>query len=280
VYTLYAMDTFFYHSQGVYGFDQRCEILKEIGYDAAYLTLWDDESWDDAKQIPFVQEKYGLDVAAVYVTLDVAKGPDEGNNARIMRLLETMEGCKLVELNVVNANIASPSDPAGDPLAIEWLKRLLAVAAPRRIALALYPHIHCWLERCGDAVRLCRTIDHPLLGMTLPTFHWFAMDNRAIGEVIREAAPFLKSVNLCGSRKVREGHGIGGSDATIEPICDGQLDNFHVLGLLSANGYRGPLGFQGFSIGGDVYGKLARTMEAYRDMEDRLSRHPNWAVLR
>ena len=91
---------------------------------------------------------------------------------------------------------------------------------------------------------------------------------------IEEAMPHLYCVNMCGTRR-------GGSIAgcTIEPLDSGEMDNFALLGLLNRNGYTGRIGFQGYSIGGDVYAYLRRSLAVFRDMEDRLERHPNWEKL-
>jgi hypothetical protein len=40
------------------------------------------------------------------------------------------------------------------------------------------------------------------------------------------------------------------------------------------------VGIQGFSVGGDVYTKLKRSITAFRDIERRLDAHPEWAQLR
>jgi hypothetical protein len=96
-------------------------------------------------------------------------------------------------------------------------------------------------------------------------------------ERLDEARPYLRQVNLCGSR--RSASGVAGK-ATIEPLDEGELDNFALLGHLRRIGYEGFIGFQGYSIGGDVYAKLRRSLGALREMEQRLDRHPHWANLR
>jgi hypothetical protein len=91
------------------------------------------------------------------------------------------------------------------------------------------------------------------------------------------AAPFLQSVNVCGSRR---GMGNDGLIASIEPLDEGELDNFVVLGLLQDLRYQGMIGVQGYSVGGDVYTKLKRSLATLRDMERRLTEHPHWPRLR
>ncbi len=275
---LFAMDTSFYHSLGAYDFDARCEMLRELGYDATYLTLWSEAAWADVRRLATVRERYGLDVAAVYVTLDIAGHPEDESNRRIVDLLATMEGCCTVEVAVRSSDPGlAKSNPAGDEAAMRWLAELLAVAERRGITLALYPHFSFWLERIEDAVRLCRTVDHPRLRMVFPGYHWYVVEGSNLSQRIEEVAPFLVSANLCGSRRFQNGSGL---PATIEPLDEGELDNFAVLSLLKGARYEGPIGIQGYSVGGDVYTKLRRSLGTFRDMERRLTAHPDWARLR
>ena len=275
---IFAMDTSFFSSLGSYGFDARCEMLAELGYDATYLTLWDEAAWADVRRLGGVRERHGLGVAAVFAELFIDAPADDPGNGRVLDLLRTLEGTRTVELTLRWRDPAgTPSDPAGDAPARRWLERLLPVAAERGITLALYPHIRWWLERTEAAVQLCRAIDHPLLRMTFPAFHWYAVDGQDLPARLREVAPYLALVNVCGSRRYDNG---SGNPATIEPLDDGELDVFALLGAVRAVGYDGPVGIQGYSVGGDAYAKLRRSLAAFRDIERRLDDHPEWAALR
>ncbi|MED0702223.1 MULTISPECIES: hypothetical protein [Aeribacillus] len=95
-------------------------MLKEIGYDATHLSVWHGERWRDVEKLKNVKEKYGLDVAGVYVVLDLSLGEDHPRNAGILKMLEIMEGCSTVELAIqsVGEHIR-PSDPKGDDIAVK-----------------------------------------------------------------------------------------------------------------------------------------------------------------
>lgn len=269
------MDTSFYHSIGAYDFGARCEMLCELGYDATYLTLWSEAAWSDLPKLAGVKSKYGLETAAVYVTLDITGADDHPGNLRIARMLETLEDCVNVELAVRSSDpTAKRSDPLADETAIRWLDRFLKTAEKRRITISLYPHVNFWLERIEDAVRLCQRVNHPRLRAVFCGFHWFAVDGEKLSERLKLARPFLNSVNICGSRKVKD------SIPTLEPLDEGELDNFALLGILRRLDYCGMVGLQGFSVGGDVYTKLKRSMVVFRDMERRLDKHPAWVDLR
>ena len=276
--SVFAMDTSFFNSLGSYGFDARCEMLAELGYDATYLTLWDEAAWTDVRQLGAVRARHGLGVAAVFAELFIDAPDDDPGNGRILDLLRTVEGTGTVELTLRWRDPAGQSgSPAGEGLARRWLERLLPVAAERGITLALYPHIRWWLERTEAAVRLCRAIDHPSLRITFPAFHWYVVDGTDLAGRLAETAPYLALVNVCGSRRYDNG---SGNPATIEPLDDGELDVFALLGAARAVGFDGPVGIQGYSVGGDAYAKLRRSLAAFRDIERRMDAHPDWASLR
>jgi sugar phosphate isomerase/epimerase len=275
---LFAMDTAFRHSLGVYPFETRCEMLADLGYDGTYLTLFDEADWDDLPSLPRVEDRYGLDVAGVWTTIDVDAPEGDPENERVVDLVETLDGCSNLEV-ALRARDADwdRSEPDGDDAARRWLERLLDSAAERGITVSLYPHAGFWMERIDDAVRLCESVDRPNLGIVFAGFHWYAVSGTGLRETLAAAGPHLSSVNLCGCRKDRES---GDLPATIEPLDGGELDNFVVLSALREVDYDGPVGVQGYSVGGDVYAKLRRSRDAFRDMERRLREHPDWGSLR
>lgn len=276
-WTVYPMDTGFFSTLGSYGFDARCEMAAELGFDATYLTLWSERAWADVARLRTVHEKHGLDVAGVYVALDVAASEDDPAARRILDLLRTLDGADLVEVALLSSDTSiDPSDPAGDAVALAWVERLAEAATERGIRLALYPHAGAWMETTADAARLCRAIGHPLVAGVFPAFHWYAAGAHDLQGSVDVLAPYLASVNVCGSRRISGWV----MPATIEPLDDGQLDTFAVLGAILRAGYDGAIGLQGYSVGGDAYAKFRRSLTAFRDIERRLAEHPDWAVLR
>jgi sugar phosphate isomerase/epimerase len=272
---VYAMDTYFYTSLGSYDFEIRCEMLKELGYDATYLTAWSDAAWNDVPKLRDVRRRHGLEVASVYTMYDLSKAPDEDDNGRICRLIQTIEGCHNVQISIKESRGRYlPSDSSGDSDALRALNELAVLATRRGVHLLLYPHIKFWLERVEDAARLCRKLGHPNLGVVFCGYHWYAVDGKNLMATLADAGPFLRDANLCGSRRVKDQ---SGERCTLEPLDDGELDNFAVLGAIDSIGHPGMIGFQGYSVSGDVYSKLQRSLAAYRDMRRRLKEHPHWS---
>ncbi|WP_248892544.1 sugar phosphate isomerase/epimerase [Bacillus methanolicus] len=145
-------------------------------------------------------------------------------------MLETIEEGSTVELAIQSvARHIRPSDPAGDDIAVKWLVKALEICEGRNINLLLYSDLSFWVERHEDAVRLCQRLNHPNLGIVFCGYHWYAVDGEDIQATLGEVAPYLRQVNLSGSRRSPLGFG---NVATIEPLdvvswtishCSGRL---------------------------------------------------------
>lgn len=274
---LFAMDTCFRHRWGTYPLEARCAMLSDLGYDATYLTLFDAVDEDDARRVGSVAAEHGLDVTGIYTTLDVAEataGTGDGGLSDLLDALPSFDA-GTVELAVDHGGDGiDPSDQAGDDAAAATLGRICDRAAEHDVSVVLYPHVGFWLERVEDAARLCDRLDRDNLGAAFCGFHWCAVDGEDLPGSVEAAADHLESVNVSG---VAWPDGEG--SATIVPLYRGSFDNFALLGLLERAGYDGPIGVQGFGVGGDVYAVLDRSLSALEGMLDRLDRRPAWASI-
>lgn len=271
----FAMDFAFYSSMGAYDFADCCEISRAAGYDAMLLSVWDGRNWERAQELASMKARFGIDPAGVYVVLNLALGEGDLRNRGILTMLETMPEGSTVQLAIGSAAPhLRPSDPAGDAPASAWLQRALDIAAPRHIQILLYHHLSFWVEKFADAIRLSTTLAHPNLGVVFCGYHWYALEGAGLAPLIKQALPYLKQVNLSGSRRSPLGFG---QVATIEPLDTGEMDNFALVALLHRLGYTGMLGYLGWDEGGDPYLKLERSLRAMKDMRSRAERHPHWA---
>lgn len=270
---IFAMDTYFSNSiTGVYPYEIRCEILAELGLDGIYVSLSPGDLKNAAKMAD-TQQKYGLKVTAAYGGFDIAAAKDDPGLKQVAELFQQLpDGCDL-ELSISCGDESiGRSSPDGDGMAMDKLGTLFQIAEQHDAHVCLYPHFGAWLERVEDGVRLCQKMDHPRLKTVFCGFHWYAADGKNLAARIQEAVPYLNSVNMCGTR--RNGNIAG---CTIEPLDCGEMDNFALLALLDRSGYTGRIGFQGYSMGGDVYIHLQRSLAAFRSMEERLEKHPSWS---
>lgn len=261
---IHALDSFFYTSMGVYSFRSQCEMVAEIGYDAITVAAWGGQPLTDLSLLPSVKAAHGLDIAALYLVLHEGR-----NDAVLRRIVESVEGVELIELAV-------QSSLNGESAILRVIESLLPIIERRGLRLALYPHRHHVTETTSQVVAICQHFDHPQLGATFNGYHWYASQEGDLEGRLRTMQPWLMQVTTSGSALSPLGWG---GVATMEPPDRGELDNFSLLAALSRMGYRGRIGLLGWDYCGDVYLKLQRSLATIREMQERLSRHPQWAPL-
>lgn len=257
---LHHMDFIFQTALGTYPLAAQCEMLAELDYQGLTLSAWG----KDLKSIPLIKPQWGLDVGAVYLIYR------PGLESFVTHVFESIEGCSTIELALHSGEQVTDMDR-------RMLERLLPICERRGLDIALYPHARYGLQTTSEAVALCEAFRHPRLSIVFNGYHWYANQEKQLEQRLDAVWPWLNQVNIAGCR--RSPLGWGGL-ATIEPLDEGEMDNFVLLGALERRGFDGRVGVLGWeSMGGDVYGNLRRSATAFRAMEQRLAGHPEWAIL-
>lgn len=257
---LHHLDFIFQTRQGVYPIATQCEMLAVIGYQGITVSSWSKE----LHELPAIKARFGLDVRSSYLIYR------RGLEDHVRTIFERIEACPVIELALHSGQTVTDADR-------RMIDHILPIAERRGIDVALYPHILYGMETTSQAVALCREFDHERLGIVFNAYHWFAGQEKSLEQRLDAMWPWLRQVNLAGARFSPQGWG---GVATIEPLDDGEMDNFFLLGALERRGYRGPFGALGWEgMGGDIYGNLVRSMNAFRSMEDRLEKHPHWSII-
>jgi sugar phosphate isomerase/epimerase len=257
---LHHMDFIFQTALGTYPLAAQCEMLAEQGYQGLTVSAWSKE----LQALPRVKAQWGLDVGAIYLIYR------QGLEAFATHIVESVEGCNSIELALHSGDKVQDLDR-------RMIERLLPIAERRGLQIALYPHARYGLQTTSEAVALCQEFDHPNLGIVFNGYHWYAMQEQALEQRLDALWPWLRQVNLAGCRMSPLGWG---GLATIEPLDEGEMDNFVLLGALERRGFAGRYGVLAWEgMGGDVYGNLRRSRVAFRSMEQRLAAHPDWAVM-
>jgi sugar phosphate isomerase/epimerase len=234
---------------------EQAEMLKELGYAGIGIGY---ERWDSLVEMLNELDKRGLTLFAVYAGVNI----DPGQPPHVPSLKDAMkvlEGRNTILWLFVQSEKHGPSAPDGDVRAVEIIQGLADRAARHGVRISLYPHHGFWLERTEDAVRIAEKVDRDNVGVTFNLCHWLRVsDGRDAGPLIRAAMPPLSVVTINGADS-------DGQDwkSLIQTLDRGTFDMPGFLETLRDAGYTGPIGFQGYGIGGDVYDNLKRSMAAW-----------------
>jgi len=237
---------------------EQVEMVRELGYAGIGCTAGK-ELAEIAKEL----DKNGLRLFTVYLGINI--DPDQQKyGPELKETIEVLRGRNSMLWLFVLSKKHKPSDPAGDPQAVKILQEVADMAAEANVRVALYPHTGFWVERVEDAVRLTEKANRKNVGVTFNLCHWLMVDDEKNAEsLIKLAMPHLFVVTINGAD-------IGGKDwkTLIQTLDRGTFDMQQFLKKLHNYGYSGPIGFQGYGIGGDAYDNLKRTMNAWHELNE------------
>lgn len=264
---VFAFNNYFLGADRAYSLDEQATLLKSLGYDATYLSInaRTPEGWAEFLAWEETSRRHGLDVAAYYTVFNPEETLPEGAHG-LGEILATLPTGATLELALSLGWKKDVSDPAKDAGMLLALEPFLAVARERGITISLYHHFGFWMETTADTVRLARAINDPVVRVSFCGFHWHAVDAGDLDRKLDAAAPWLHLVNICGSRP-QPADSTSPLPKTIEPVGEGDFPLAPLLGKLDALGYAGPVGFQGYQIGGHPPDTLRRSIEAFRRIE-------------
>ncbi len=233
---------------------EQVQMLKELGYDGIGPT-------GDAGLAEMVQEldKNNLRCFAVYMGVNI--DPDQQKyDPKLKEAMEILKGRNTILWLFILSSKLKPSSPEGDERAVEIIREIADMAAQYKLRVALYPHQAFWVERVEDALRVVKKVDRKNVGVTFNLCHWLRVDDeKNMQSLIKTAMPYLFVVSINGADS-------GGKDwkQLIQTLDRGSFDIQKFLKTLKDLGYTGPIGLQGYGIGGDVYDNLKRSMSAWQ----------------
>ncbi len=250
----FAMDTATRDDKHKTAADQ-AQMLKELGYPGIGIGYAGTDSL--AETLKELDER-DLQLFAVYTGINVDPGA-QPYDPSLKEALKVLDGRNVILWLFAQSQSRKPSAVEGDTRAVEIIRELADAAAAHKVRISLYHHNAFWLETIQDAVRIADKVDRPNVGVTFNLCHWLKVSkDRNARAVIENAMPRLSVVNINGAD-------IDGQDwkTLIQTLDRGTFDMRGFLETLRDAGYTGPIGFQGYGIGGDVYDNLKRTMAAW-----------------
>ncbi len=240
--------------------ESQAAMLAELGYAGIGFT-----GTEGLPEMLAALDAHGLKLFTVYLTLDIdAAGP----NPEIAQAIAALQGRDAILWLTVVSQVFAPSAPEGDAQAVALLQPAADQAAQAGLRIALYPHVDTWLETVGDAVRVAAAAAKDNVGVTFNLYHWLREGNPdALRPAVEQALPKLFAVTINGSNQ----------EGSIETLNQGDFDVLGMLRTLREVGYAGPVGLQGYGIGGEARANLARSMMAWRGLTQLLAL--DWACL-
>ena len=238
---------------------QQVEMVKELGYAGIGCT-----AGKGLGEMLAELDKNGLRLFCVYLGVNI--DPDQQKyGPELKEAIEVLKGRNTFLWLFLTSKQHKPSSPAGDGRAVEILREVAEMAAEAGLRVAIYPHYGFWCERVEDAVRVAKKVDRRNVGVTFNLCHWLRVDDeKNLRPLLESAMPYLFVVTINGADS-------GGKDwkELIQTLDRGSFDMQGFLKTLTDCGYSGPIGFQGYAIGGDAHENLKRTMDAWLKLNAR-----------
>jgi len=237
---------------------EQVALLKELGYDGI-----SSRGGEVLAEMADEVDKSGLRLFPVYLGINI--DPDQpAYGGELTDAIEILKGRNAMLWLFLRSKKYKPSDPDGDPHAVKIISEIAETAAKSKVRIALYPHTGFWLERVEDAIRIAEKVNRRDVGVTFNLCHWLRVDDeKNMESLIKTAMPHLFVVSINGADS-------GGKDwkTLIQTLDRGTFDMRRFLKTLYDCGYTGPIGFQGYGIGGDARDNLTRTMNAWCEMNE------------
>jgi len=238
------------------------DMLKELGYEGIGIGFTERE---DLTEILEQLDKNGLRLFAVYLGVNI-DADQQKYDPRLKDAIEILKGRNTLLWLFAQSKKHKPSALEGDARAVEIIGEISDMATEAKVRVALYPHHGFWLERVEDAVRVAEKVNRKNVGVTFNLCHWLRVDDeKNLKPVLKLAMPHLFVVTINGADS-------GGKDwkQLIQTLDQGSFDLPGFLKTLKDSGYTGPIGFQGYGIGGDAYQNLKRSMDAWHRISRQL----------
>ena len=240
---------------------QQVEMVKELGYAGIGCT-----AGKGLARMAEELDKNSLRLFAAYVGCNIdadarSYGPE------LKEAIEVMKSRNSILWLFVQSKKLKPSSLEGDARAVEVIREIADMADESGVRVSLYPHTGFWVERVEDAIRVAKKVDRKNVGVTFNLCHWLRTDDEEnMKSLITSAMPHLFVVSINGADS-------GGKDwkQLIQTLDRGSFNIQRFLKVLYKAGYTGPIGLQGYGIGGDAYENLKRSMSAWRKLSEKLA---------
>ncbi len=249
----FIMDTLFWRPMLEPG--KQAELLKQAGMQ---LTTYSGSEWDKLPEVISAFNRENIELIAVYSVIDIDSGelPDY-----LPGVLKQLSGSETMLWVSPSSKKYGLSDPAGDEAGVAMLQKICDLAQAENLDVSIYPHCNRWCERTDHCARLVKMAGRKNLGMTFNLYHWLKVEGPDNFESKAAAAlPYMNCLTINGTRP--DAKDVKVEDA-IMPLGEGDYDVEAFVKTFIQLGYKGPIGFQGYGIEGDIPAKLKKTIDVW-----------------
>ena len=257
---LFILDTWFWKNK--LGIDDQNRIVRKLNLPRVTDCRG---QWDTFAELLETLDRSEIELVAIYAPLDIDLGKCPEH---VEKFIEQLKGRDTFVWITLNSKKYKPSDPEGDTLALQMLRPAVDAALKSGIRISLYPHVGCWAERAEDVFRVASKLDAENVGCTFNLYHWLKAEGPAdLEKKAKAVLPRLDCVTINGAPKnaievsVEEG---------ILPLGEGDYDVKAFVKTFVDLGFKGPIGLQGYGIGGDVEAKLSKSLVVWKEYCDQL----------
>jgi sugar phosphate isomerase/epimerase len=240
---------------------QQFDLLKELGYAG---IAWTEEAPEQVGSAAAELEARGLRMFAIYCGATVTPNGELKPSAQIGAIMEALRGHGTLIWLHLGGNGPKIETLSSESSIVVQLRSIAATAERNGLKIALYPHVGDWTEHFSDAIQVARLVYRQNFGVTFNLCHALAMgDEERIPDLLKKAGPLLLTVTLNGADA-----GVKGPqwNRLIQTLDRGSYNVGIVLRSLRQQAFNGPIGLQGYGLGGDRRDNLARSIEAWHKL--------------
>ncbi len=237
---------------------EQVEMIKQLGYAGIGLV-----GFEPVALTLQELDHAGLKLFNIYFLANIDPG-ETPFDAKLRETLPLLKGREVMLWVALTSKKWKSSVEEGDADALRVVGEIADLAGLAGLKVALYPHTFYWQERLEDAIRLARKLNRPNVGVTFNLCHWLRVeDEKNLRPLLKMAAPHLLVASINGADSGCKGCDW---DRLIQTLDRGSYDVSQVLRVFKEIHFTGPIGLQGYGIGGDAYENLSRSMKAWRQL--------------
>lgn len=256
----YAQNTLKWFKNAPQTASEKAKLLKTIGYDGL-----EGFGYKDFFELKKALDEEGLKMPVNYVALNFnADGKLDDTLANEIKTMIKSSSNGSIIYFYIQSNTYKNNKETGDKLIVAVLRDLSDYSLPYGIKLCIYPHLSTYCETVAHSVKLAKMVDRKNYGSAMNLCHLLKVEgSEGIDEKIKEFAPYLFAVNICGADNGDTKS--MGWDRLIQPLGQGSFDTYHFVKSLRDNGYRGPIGLQCYHLSGDAVETLTRSLQIWEE---------------